>query len=848
MAFAARLGPLTEELVQSLTQLAPQTDPKRFNATRDAALRALRSHSYLRTNQFDVENSLDGLEERFRVNHRDALADALRERRNALLQYPSKWHPEVLSLLLELSDQPTFNTRLGDVESLRPDDQQGAAAPLRWEDLAREDGWDQDADLWKTISYSDDSADDGYEEASSEESDATSIPNSSERAGRLARDFIVHPQDKITLEVVQRAQAWRNTAPPDHAGQSRKVATSEAQVVREALFMLQGLDSTLFDHKGSVVTTFQLNNLAWETHGALMNTFSAFGRQLRVLRSFVSRPERVPHLQALQDCISRRLRGLDAKLSEVQSRLASPRDEVLVSLIAVRSELLPWLEPLFALSNIITQVQDVSGTGTFHYLELMFDEAGIAQLTGKLDTYKFLAEAFIECFNIYLRPIRHWMDGGSLLSGYEVFFITEPASDVSMCDTWQDRFEVRRLADGSLHAPKFLKPSVNRIYNAGKNIVVLRLLGKQSSTPSLQAETEPPLDFKTICPPGFELAPFADMFDAAFNRWIQSKYRKTSTTLKSALFNDWGLGTSLDALQALFLMSDGAAAGEFCENLFARMDTTTAWHDRYGLTAAGSEAFAGLVDINRLSISVDTAGRELPTRQVIGSVKLSLPHVRISYKLPWPVQMIVTRDSMDHYQNVFTYLLQIKRALYVLHGPKILENLRTDHENWDERSLFYSSRSKLLWFCSTLQTYLATLVLEPVWRQMRRDLDAAEDLDGLIAIHARAMKEVVDESCLGSRLAPIHEGILDVLDLALTLEHGRRSQRSASPGSPPTQQGDEALHRTALRQVSADFDRHLRFITGGLRSVARASSSARSAKWDTLADMLQTGELADGRM
>ena len=108
------------------------------------------------------------------------------------------------------------------------------------------------------------------------------------------------------------------------------------------------------------------------------------------------------------------------------------------------------------------------------------------------------------------------------------------------------------------------------------------------------------------------------------------------------------------------------------------------------------------------------------------------------------------------------------------------------------------------------------------------------------------MGEVVDEACLGSRLAPIHAAVLDVLDLALMLEDGRRSQQAAA-ASGSSQPGDGVAHRAALRKISAEFDRSLRFVTGGLRSVARASSTAQSAKWDTLADMLQTGELADGR-
>jgi gamma-tubulin complex component 5 len=44
-----------------------------------------------------------------------------------------------------------------------------------------------------------------------------------------------------------------------------------------------------------------------------------------------------------------------------------------------------------------------------------------------------------------------------------------------------------------------------------------------------------------------------------------------------------------------------------------------------------------------------------------------------------------------------------------------------------------------------------------------------------------------------------------------------------------------------LKEIKSDFDRHLRFACGGLRSVARATSDVQSAKWDILAEMLQTG-------
>ena len=247
-------------------------------------------------------------------------------------------------------------------------------------------------------------------------------------------------------------------------------------------------------------------------------------------------------------------------------------------------------------------------------------------------------------------------------------------------------------------------------------------------------------------------------------------------------------------------MSDGSAAASFSDGLFAKLDVLNpGWHDRYGLTAAGHEAFASLVDTDRLSISVDAAGKRLPASQARASVKTALPSVKINYRLQWPVQMIVTDEGMARYQSVFTLLLQIKRATHTLHKAKMLRHYWTGHENWDERALFCASRSRLLWFCTTMQTYLATLVLVPIGRQMRRDLHAAEDVDAMIAAHANAMKQVVDQACLGSRLAPIHEGILDMLDLAIRLEHGR------TRASEVAAEGHKGSYLAVLRETKADL-------------------------------------------
>ncbi|KAL7793483.1 Spc98 family domain-containing protein [Trichoderma afarasin] len=865
MAYAAQLGALTEELIEAATGISSKTRTRRYKVLYDATLQKIKSQAYLRINQFDVWHTLDGLEERFRVNNRDDLADEFRDSLDRLEEHATRWHPEILALLLGLSDQPTFKTKLSDLDAVRLREEEQAET-FSWEDVAREDGWAEDETLWQSIDYGRDSEDEVVE-AEPDDETLIEVPIyhpydtdlSLHKKGRTATDCIIQPEDTELLKALQSTQKWRTEVPEkDDIGTVQKISISETHIVREILSMLQGLKTTLFnENTGLPEPNFHMQHIAWETYKSVIHTIAESGWRILLLRRFVSHPQAIPHLQAFQDCIAKRLRDFDTKLSQIEARFAAPTSEVMFTLLSVHGEIAPWLQPLLVLSNIIAQIQETSRSDTFRYLELLYDETTLAQLKDDMSTYEFLARIFLECFQVYIRPIRHWMDEGRISSENEIFFIFESPTKVPMSNIWQGRFKLRQTPEGTLHAPKFLKPAAHRIYNAGKNIVVLRLLGKYDLGNSSIVE-EPSLDFEHVCPEGLGLATFPDLFGAAFNRWIQSKYRKTSTTLKDALYDTCELSSSLDALQALYLMSDGFATASFTDHLFDKLENLNpVWYDRFALAGTAQDAFMPLVDISRLSVSVSVQGTRMTVTDARGSMRAALPYLKIDYRLAWPVQIVVSEESMGNYQSIFTLLLQLRRAIHILHKPKILENHTTDNENWEERALFYTARRNLLWFCTTLQSYLATLVLEPNERGMRRELMAAEDVDSMISVHATYLEQMIEQACLGNKMKLIRERILDILDLAIKLELAREG-KAAKDGSEPShlfRQEDESsegvvredgldaeAYIEVLEEIRADFDGHLSFICSGLKGAARASSDTQSAKWDILADMLQAGD------
>ena len=843
-------------------------------------------------------SELDGLEERFRVLNRDALGDALRERLDALSGISNNWTPDTLHFLLELSDQPVQNSKLRDLELLRTLDEE-SAPPLKWDDIAKEEGWDQDRDLWKNVDFADDSSDGEFVETKSDatvESEDTSLSSVEARYRRQPTDYLATTPDDTGLKEVQEAQSWRHQVQPKSApAKSPKVIVSELQVLREVIFMLRGLDNTLFDKRAVAYPAFQLGHASDEVRKNLLRSFGEAGLQLSVLRSFARRSQSAPLMQVFQDAIEKRLLNFDNELSNIEARFINIQQDLVVSLIKLLDTVKPHLQPLSSLSDIVQGLNQAKYPHPFHYLELLFNAADIAHMEGDETTYRFLGAVFFECFKVYVRPIRLWMETGELMEGDKTFFISRSSTQTHLSQVWKHQYKLRKTTNGTLHAPRFLHPATNKIFTTGKSIVVLKHMGRHTVPRS--AAPEPSLDFEDALALGSSnLTPFTEIFNMAFEKWMQSKHHAASSTLRQALVDSYGLWSVLDDLQHVYLMCDGSQADMVASSIFSNIDLLNpVWHDRFNLTEVAREAYHTAADAHRIAVSVTDEHRYAEVYEIRRTVRKGLSGVTVSYRLPWPIQIVLSDESIDHYKSVFTLLLQLRRACYVLRKHRPMADGAGEMSY--EQSAFYRLRARLLWFCGALQSYLSTLGVEPLTAGMRDALQRAEGIDDMSAAHAAYTKQMVDEACLGSKLDPIRQCALDVLDLPARLEDARRAEAdrtrerkeisrlsipvgaAAALGSPTRRRGgggerryvqaseqedetflaeqqQDATVTTAmllredadrpyaelLAEIGADFDRLLKFICGGLRGVARASGNvAAAAKWDTLAEMLEVG-------
>jgi gamma-tubulin complex component 5 len=843
------------------------------------------------------------------------LADALKERLNILAKLEVKWAPEILHLLLELSDRPVEKSKLENLDFLKePEPDPGRT--LKWEDLIAEDPLLRDKSVWQNVDFGAESSDgeDGFEDSRSELSGLTNTTLQSsvdEEFNQRPEDYAIDTINKEDLDQLRDAQFWQKTHTVDGVQlETVKTTVTELQAIREVLFMLLGLPTSLFEilRENLVVPKrkYALKHASADAFFKVGRSFSEQGTAVMRLRSWAGRDQSIPLMQVLQSSILCRTVEFDARISDIQQRFVNPAKDIVVSLLSVQAEVSSYLRPLVRLSEIIKKLDDERYPHAFRYLELLYDEACTSQLAGDDVIYSFIGRIFFECFKIYLRPIRKWMEDGELTKGDKVFFILEASGDIEPSLLWQSRFKIRRTQDGVLHAPRFLQAAANRIFTTGKSVVVLKHLNQFDFLQSARGDFELSLDFDSVCNPEvLGYAPFPELFDSAFHAWVESKHHSASSMLRRILFDSCGLQTSLDALSHLYFFADGTTASVFTNSIFDKLDTLDlSWNDRFTLTELAQSTFGAIPSLSsdRLRTSVLTLSRKHQDVAKCRRTVKVLSILELKYHLSWPIQIILTPATISTYKKIFTFLLQIRRSSHILSRQRLITDGLTKSSSSDERALYYSLRTRLLWFTQMLYYYLTSLVLEPLSQKMRAELKATEDVDTMIEVHACYIKTTIDQALLGSKLELIHKTILKILDLGIKLEDAQAANAAANKEALEKQQemmdlsmaslglhtpqrkgrsqpvlkeakekaesssDDEEqnidvdlsilsstfdekgdlLYVEKLRNMKTDFDRWVRFVASGLRGVARAGGGGEARSWDTLGEMLENGLDAGG--
>ena len=833
-----------------------------------------------RTNQFEVSDQLHGLTEKFRVLNNDELADALEVRLVELSTRSTKWTPEVLSLLLHLSDKPVEKTRIEDlaIQELEP-----TTPVLKWSDILADDPLDDADDIWDSIDYAADSSDEDKDVTLEISTIPELTPDSSSRFDDDQEDpeagVLMAPIDRESFNQITNAQFWRIEPKItssgggyyiQDAGRQPKVVVTEAQMIREVTFMLLGLPTSIFasNQNGEFMysSRYELGHISSSSLEHLMNGFTSLGSKLASIRAWTRRIETVPVEQTFQAALASRIRDVDVALSAIEARMLNPVRSITISLLDLMDEVSHIAQFMQTIAEVVTGLKGTpKDQMPFKILECLFDRTCTCQSLGDEEGYEFMAQIFFECFHTYLKPVRMWMETGELSKQDRVIFIERNEEEVALDSMWGKQYYLRYDGDGHLYAPSFLHVAAKKIFTTGKSVNLLRELGHEIHQKSEVFQ----LDYKNICQTAAEdmLSPFSELLDMALDGWLTSMHHSSSQILRNHLESQCGLSRCLDALEYIYFYRNGALSDVATDTVFKRIDGgNQSWNDGSVLTERFQAVFGPLtcIDAERLIIG-SARSSDRNTKNQRRSVKL-LDTLRITYTIPWPIANILTSSSLSTYQRVSTFLLQIHRAKHLLQRHPYLSATVWKPSSIQD-SLTCSLRYRLLWFANTLLTYLTEVVLSVSTTEMRMNMTKAEDVDAMITVHQTYIMHLEEQCLISKRLGPIHQAIISMLDIVVLFsdthsvhtnpnhksqEPIRRRKKHLSDSSDEDSSSSEDLsgnetntygeisfsskpYEVQLREMHDTFAKLLAFVAAGLRGVSRAGGEVC---WEVLAEML----------
>jgi gamma-tubulin complex component 5 len=861
-------GSLTDALVASL--VPPNTASPKLRRIRDNFNRRLRHHSYARTNQFEVAERLGGLQEKFLVLNRDDLADALHVRLGELKKATptsEKWLPDALHLLLLLSNDPA---QKANVDGLSGDKSYvEVAPPPRWADIEAEDPVDRTSKIWETPDFSDLSSDEDAVIRPSKPLSPDGLPKN-ERSDEILlenTDLVDRDPTSKNDDELARKQIWR-------AGADTEIVIDELEAVRETMFMLQGLPTTLFwriDRRIEIDQRFRLNHASHHLLREVLETFANIGFRIDCVRTWLKKPQIVPFMQSLRAGIEQRIVDFDSCISAMQSRLLAPQRFTVVSLAKTLEDVMEQSKLALQLAHFLQQVT-ASSADNVECLDLLYTTVCSCQASGADDDLlEPLRLLFVKTFEAYLQPILRWIECGEVESSLKSGFVDETTREKSLSGLWHEWYKLNN-DPGARRTPRLLQPLVHRIFITGKTKVFLRHLPRTGPDHLSDARNIVLTEIHSIRPSGLLL--FSETFEAAITHTIGSFHRSASAQLREKLGRECGLWQTLDALCLIFLGKLGSASDAIDARIFDRIDQgNRAWNDRYLLTETWRNTIQGMDSIDAARVVVYASrhsSRDMQSQR--RSVKM-LENIALDYILPWPVANMIPDGALKTYKRIWNFLFQIRRARYVLERRCRLAVMtgRLDLSLGEQR-LAQGIHHQLLIFVNHLYDHLTLSTIEPATIEMGQKLAAAIDVDGMIHIHHSCMSRL-EEICLVSRrVATIKKAVVIVLDLCIrfsdtvTSPVGRRSSidahsfKSASSRLPsrPRRQStsksssdeessdsegfstfitfDENSYEGELSDIKQQFQRQRSFIVAGLKSVGRIEE--QSTGWNTLAERL----------
>jgi len=305
--------------------------------------------------------------------------------------------------------------------------------------------------------------------------------------------------------------------------------------------------------------------------------------------------------------------------------------------------------------------------------------------------------------------------------------------------------------------------------------------------------------------------------------YVLTRYSTVCSRLLHILRTEHKLEQCIQSMQRYFLMEAGEVMYDFYASVFLRIDRQEPWKEEDLLEMFLHEA----VDLSNPGDSVLLSVSLVPVSRESAQHAISATDcIRLKYNVPWPVNTVIASGCQDRYNDIFNFLMQIKRAKFSLEQLRFedlsdseqlsdLANSRDPHPDplppTQRVHRFQLLRFRLLYFVNSLHTYVMTRILHSTGLELSHDLPAAADLEEVIRVHREYVERIHDRCLLHPRLAMVKGAVGQVLGLALTCAAQWRK-------------GGALLSGDFVLELEQELSRCIHFLSSFLNNVIKRGS------------------------
>jgi gamma-tubulin complex component 3 len=539
-------------------------------------------------------------------------------------------------------------------------------------------------------------------------------------------------------------------------------APSEAQLLRDLPFTLQGLSSTnlaFSDSSLKLPATLPVPIIS------LLHTLAEPSLLYRSLSAFVESSQGGLVGQSLRSAIGVELRaylGLVATL-EAQIRRAltqlqeSPGNLGLGKAGVTLKRCVVWTrEATMGLRLMSMMVEEAKGKyGTLSVLDFadtLAEKKGgelislihsYASSHGDPFVYTFAERLLIHVTRPFYTMLQHWIYDGELEDPFLEFFVYQNRDADSESDprrggatsVWEDKYRLKDSMIPTIITQDFAK----KVYLIGKSLNFIRY----GCGDSAWVENHSKSSMRELR--------YGDT--ATLESSIDSAYKGTMARLIHLMEDKFKLFEHLAALKKYLLLGQGDFVALLMESLASNLDRPANSQYRHTLTAQLEHAIR---NSNAQYDSPDVL-RRLDARMLeLSHGEIGWDVFTLEYRVDSPLDVIVTPWASKQYLKVFNFLWRVKRVEFALGstwrrtmtGARGVLGAVGDKVDGDWKNA-RGGIAEMIHFVSQLQHYILFEVIEAGWEGLQKAMRTPDaTLDDLISAHGAYLRSITRKGLL----------------------------------------------------------------------------------------------------